>query len=310
MLRERREEALRERVAVERLRIGADAARQAARGGEPDRGQRRGAVDDGEQSPFGDHGAQRRAQPGAGPPAWSILCEGKLLCDDSDREDQREHDQLRAGERREHQTGQRQDVVAQPRDGRRALEGEHRPEEGRVCSDLGQEERRKDDPRDGDADRRNDVRGQPTPRDTASEQEGGYRGRGHHVRVEHMCVVERERDVAVAIDRRDQQRVELADVRDQRSVDTRERGTGARDADRESFVEQFVGHHEPVDDSAGDLRERGAEHQPEHDRRQLEPEDHGDDRASDRARLLGELADCCHDARTPAGLTLATGQDV
>jgi hypothetical protein len=45
------------------------------------------------------------------------------------------------------------------------------------------------------------------------------------------------------------------------------------DAEREPFVEQLVGHHEPVCDAAGDRRETGAECKPEHDRYEPEPLD-------------------------------------
>ena len=57
---------------------------------------------------------------------------------------------------------------------------------------------------------------------------------------------EARRDVTVAVKRRDQDRIELVDVRHQLAVQPWQQGAGLRDRDGEPLVVELVRHHEPV----------------------------------------------------------------
>ncbi len=198
---------------------------------------------------------------------------------------------MRPGEGREHEPGQGEHVVSQARSGRCSLQCQDRPEERGIRGHLRQEERCEDQPRHGDGQRRDHVGRQPPSRHMARQEVRGDRRGGHDVGVQHVGVVQRGGDVAVAIHRRDQQGVELIHARNEHTVHPRQRGSRARDADREPLVEQLVGHHEPVGDPAGDRGERAAQCQPEHDQRKSDPKGSGEDEPSGRTRSFDELVD-------------------
>ena len=199
--------------------------------------------------------------------------ERRLLEDDRGREHEDEDEELRPGERRERDPEQGEHVVQDARYDRRALQREHRPEEGRIGRDLGEQEGREDDPGHAHREQRDEVGGGASVSDAACEEEGGHRRGGHDVRVQDVRRVQRRRHVPVRERGRDQQRVELARVRDQHAVHVRKRRVQVRDADREALVEELVGHHEPVDDAPCDRRQADREPEPERDCGELEPDD-------------------------------------
>ena len=70
-------------------------------------------------------------------------------------------------------------------------------------------------------------------------------------------------DRAVPEYRRDDERVELVEIRDGFGVHTRQERVGSGDAECKPFVKELVGHHEPIRNAARDQGEREAEAQPE-----------------------------------------------
>ena len=166
---------------------------------------------------------------------------------------------------------QREHVVPARRRGDRELDREHGPEERRIGGDLGEQERREDDPRQADREQRDAYATQPPAGHAAREQERRDAGRAHHPGVHRVRVVRAVGHEPVAEGRCDQERIELVQVRDQLAVHARERRAELRHADREPLVEQLVRHHEPVDDACRERREDEREPRPEREERQLEP---------------------------------------
>ncbi len=187
----------------------------------------------------------------------------ELVGDERDREDEDEHDELRASEERESQPEQGEDVVSPGRGIDRSRSGEHRPQKCRIGRDLGREERGVDGPRQADREHADEVGGPEPPCHAAGEQEGRNARRAHDPGVRDVHIVEVSRNEAPAEERRDQERVELVvRVRDLAS-EVRERKAPPGVADRVPLVQQLVGHREPVGHPPGDLGECEGQRDPD-----------------------------------------------
>ena len=140
---------------------------------------------------------------------------------DRDEQHAEQHDELRSREHGDADHCEREHVRRPPL----ALDGvrqrEQRPAEGRIGDDLGEQERREHDPRDRDAQSSDPDRHEPPDPDPAREQEDRDRGRRDQKRVQPVGALEARGHVAVAERGRDQDRVELVDVRDQLAVQPR-----------------------------------------------------------------------------------------
>src|SRR5205823_163157 len=105
----------------------------------------------------------------------------------------------------------------------------------------------------------------------AGEQKGGDGGRAHDKGIQNMRVVQSGRYQGVSIERRQEKRIQLVDVRNELPVDAWKGRVGTCDADRQTLVEELVRHHVPVDDASREDGKTRAERKPEGEQREVRP---------------------------------------
>ena len=204
--------------------------------------------------PGGDERDRESGEHRVGPREDPVTAEHStaVVQDEDHRGDDQQCHELRARQHCERDPEQSQHVVPVRRARGRRLQREHRPQERRICRDLGQEERRVDDPRHEHGEQRHQVGDPLRAGHPACEQEGGDRRGAHHPGVDRVGPLEVVRHEAVPVRGCDQQGIELIDDRDEPPVEVGQRRTGAGDRQREALVEQLVGHVVPVDDAGRD----------------------------------------------------------
>ena len=186
--------------------------------------------------------------------------------EDRDRERDEEDGELRPRQERKAESGRGKEIPAWARLDDRPIEGERRPEEGRVrgClahEDAGQHHPGHHDARDGDHERPRPIEKLPAEQ---VRRDGGTR---HQEGIEHVRSLEGVRRRQRADHRREEQGVELVRSRNRGAVDRRQRRMGLGDRQRQLDVLQLVGHHGPVADPAREPEgEDRAGRQPEQDR--------------------------------------------
>ncbi len=234
-----------ERPLLERHRVRAEEASHGVRDRSRERDDRSDRIERGEHRVAHD----RRARAGGGPPPPRPVTgrelAAHLVAEDGEREHEREHGELRTGEEGEAERGDREEVVADARGHDRELQSEERPEEGGVRGRLGHDEPGEDHPQRAHG---QGCRSQCpwAGQDLSPEQVGRDDGARHHDRVQDVRRPEGRRRRQRAVERRDEQRVELVRDRDRRPVDGGERRAGLTDGGGELRVLELVGHDRPV----------------------------------------------------------------
>jgi hypothetical protein len=253
VLDERSRDAVREELLVLRVpAVHAGDVRERSGGGESDGGHGDHAEGDGEQIVPPEQAAN------------APLAPAELVPDHRKREHGEQHEQLPAREVCECDGGERDEVVAPRRRHGRTLNGEERPDRGRVGGDLRHHHRGEDDPGHGDGECRREVRSGAPPGHAPREEEGGDARRGHDPgvrKVDRPDIVGQE---PVPEERRDQEGIELRVALDVDAVDARHERVRAGDADREPLVAELVVLREPVERACRQCRERRRRTDPEH----------------------------------------------
>ena len=145
------------------------------------------------------------------------------------------------------------------------LQTEDRPQERGVRRGLGHQEAGEHHPGNEDGEPRSGER--PGAREHLAAEEIHREDRAdHQERVQHVRGTERLGRRERAVERRDEQRIELVVDRDRGAVHLGQRRARVRDRGRELRVQELVGHHRPVLDPPREPdRDRGTDSEPEHE---------------------------------------------
>ena len=161
------------------------------------------------------------------------------------RQDDREHEELCACDEGEEQTGERSDVARRSRPGNRAVAEEDRPDERRIRRVLRQQRRSQHEPGSERRQRCRDVARRTRRRHGPGKEVGRPRGTRKQKRIHRVrgrCRVGRRHQ---AVERCDQQRIQLTQRRVIPPVDARDERARVGDAGRKLRGLKLVRHDHP-----------------------------------------------------------------